>query len=140
MKAVEKYLEIFGKTHCIALATSVNNVPNVRIVNFCIKKEEPSILYFTSYRKNQKITEFGKNNNVAFTSIPNDGILHVRSIKAVVQKSQYSLDEIKGLFIADIPGYDQTIEKIGKSLDVFEIHVKEAAVTTGLKAPNMVTF
>jgi uncharacterized pyridoxamine 5'-phosphate oxidase family protein len=140
MKAVEKYFDILGKTHCIALATSVDDMPNVRIVNFCVKKEEPSILYFTSHRKNQKVTEFGENNNVAFTSIPHDGILHVRSIKAVVQKSRYSLDEIKGLFIANIPGYDQTIEKIGKSLDVFEIHVKEAAVTTGLKPPNVVTF
>jgi uncharacterized pyridoxamine 5'-phosphate oxidase family protein len=140
MKSVENYLEILAKTHNLALATSVDNIPNVRIVNFCFKKEEPAILYFTSHRKNQKVTEFGKNNNVAFTSIPDDGIPHVRSRKAIVRKSQYSLDEIKELFIANIPGYDQTIEAIGKSLDVFEIHVKEAAVTTGLKAPHMVTF
>jgi hypothetical protein len=50
------------------------------------------------------------------------------------------MNEIKELFIANIPGYDQTIEAIGTSLDVFEIHIKEAAVTTGLEAPDMVTF
>jgi hypothetical protein len=93
-----------------------------------------------SDRENQKVTEFGKNSNVAFTSIPDDGIRHVRSRNAVVRKSQCSMDEIKELFIANIPGYDQTIEAIGTSLDVCEIHVKEATVTTGLEAPDRVTF
>jgi uncharacterized pyridoxamine 5'-phosphate oxidase family protein len=140
MKPVESYIEILRKTHCLALATSVSHMPNVRIINFCFKKEEPTILYFMSDRENQKVMEFGKNNNVAFTSIPGDGIPHVRSRKAVVRKSRYSLDEIKELFIANVPGYNQTIEAICKSLDVFEIHVKEAAVTTGLEAPDMVRF
>ncbi|MDR0638728.1 MAG: hypothetical protein LBG27_07505 [Spirochaetaceae bacterium] len=124
----------------IALATSVDNIPNVRIVNFCFKKEAPATLYFTSDRENQKVTEFGKNNVIAFTSIPLDDISHTRSIKAVVRKSRYSPDEIKELFTTKIPGYDQTIEIIGESLDVFEIHVKEAAVTTGLKAPDTITL
>jgi uncharacterized pyridoxamine 5'-phosphate oxidase family protein len=140
MKSVENYLDILAKTHNLALATSVDNIPNVRIVNFCFKKEEPTILYFMSDRENQKVTEFGKNSNVAFTSIPDDGIPHVRSRNAVVRKSRCSMDEIKELFIANIPGYDQTIEAIGTSLDVFEIHVKEAVVTTGLEAPDRVTF
>jgi uncharacterized pyridoxamine 5'-phosphate oxidase family protein len=140
MKSVENYLEVLAKANSLALATSVDNIPNVRIVNFCFKKEEPAILYFTSHRENQKVTEFGKNNNVAFTSISGDGVSHVRSRKAVVRKSRYSLDEIKELFIENIPGYDHFIEAIGKSLDVFEIHVKEAAVTTGSKAPDTVTF
>ncbi|MDR0676751.1 MAG: pyridoxamine 5'-phosphate oxidase family protein [Elusimicrobiota bacterium] len=140
MSCIKKYLEILAKTNDIALATSIDNIPNVRIINFCYKVENPDILYFTSDRKNQKVVEFGKNQNIAFTTIPHDDISHVRSQNAVVKKSKYSLNEVKELFIKNIPDYDETIKAIGESLDVFEIHVKGAIIITGYETPDFVKF
>ena len=40
----------------IALATSVDNIPNVRIVNFYFDPAE-NILYFSSFEGNDKIKE-----------------------------------------------------------------------------------
>lgn len=140
MSATDDYQEILSGTTELALATAVDNIPNVRIVNFCFTPERPDILYFASDRDNRKVGEFARNNVVAFTSIPKDGIPHVRSLKATVQKSARAIAEMAPLFIAAIPGYDETIEAIGDTLDVFEIHVKEAAVIAGFEEPGHVCF
>ena len=53
----------------MALATSVNNVPNVRIVNFYFDPCE-NILYFSSFKDNDKVKEIEENPSIAFTTIP----------------------------------------------------------------------
>ena len=141
MGTITKYQEILKTTNAIALATTVENIPNVRIVNFCRKPETPDILYFASDRSNRKVTEFAQNDNVAFTTIPSgDGICHIRSNKATVKKSTLAIDEMAPLFIAAIPGYGETLEAIGDTLDVFEIHVKEAIVISGFEEPDLIVF
>ena len=140
MSAIDDYQAILKNTNEIALATAVDNIPNVRIVNFCFMPERPDILYFASDRDNRKVSEFARNNAVTFTSIPKDGIPHVRSLKATVQKSARTIAEMAPFFIAVIPGYDETIAAIGGSLDVFEIHVKEAVVIAGFEEPGHVRF
>jgi uncharacterized pyridoxamine 5'-phosphate oxidase family protein len=140
MSTIQKYIEILNQTHEIALATSVNARPNVRIVNVCCRTEQPNILYFLSDRTNQKVVEFSENGNVAFTSILHDGIKHIRSNDAVVRKSQYAINEVKDLFLANISGYDETLDAIGETLDVFEIHIKEAVIVTGFEEPVILRF
>jgi Pyridoxamine 5''-phosphate oxidase. len=141
MSDISNYLEILGKTNEIALATSVNNIPNVRIVNFCFNAERPDILYFASDITNNKIREFEQNNVIAFTTVPADGgIPHVRSVQAAVEKSGHTMDEMAQLFISAISGYDEAIAAIGDALTVFEIHVKETVVITGFEEPGFVTF
>lgn len=140
MNTIDKYREILGNTDKIALATAADNIPSVRIVNFCCKPEQPDILYFASDRDNRKVTEFARNNNIAFTSVPSEGIPHVRSIKATVQKSRYTINDMAQLFISSIPGYDETIAAIGDTLDVFEIHVSEAMIIAGFEEPDFITF
>ena len=141
MSLVSSYTEILEKTNEIALATAIGNVPHVRIVNFCFNKENPGVLYFASDITNNKVHEFEQNNVIAFTTVPADGgIPHVRSIRAAVQKSGRTMDEMAQLFISAIPGYDEAIAAIGEALTVFEIHVKEAAVITGFEEPGFVTF
>ncbi|MDR3126646.1 MAG: hypothetical protein LBT92_03375 [Rickettsiales bacterium] len=128
MDDIKKYLDIITKTNEIALATSIDNVPNVRILNVIVKPEQPQILYFASDRSCRKVSEFAQNNAVAFTSVPHGEIAHVRSNKSSVQKSKLTLADVQGQLIATIPGYDETIAAIGETLDIFEIHVKEAVV------------
>ena len=133
MNKEKEYCEVLENANSIALATTANNIPNVRIVNFVFRADSPKTLYFTSDRTNQKVAEFNQNTNVALTTIPTEGIAHVRSKQATVKKSESSMEDIKELFIARIPGYDQTIEAIGHMLDVFEIHIQEATVISGFE-------
>lgn len=140
MSTIKKYQEVLGSTNEIALATSVENIPNVRIVNYCYNPEQPDILYFASDRSNQKVKEIAQNNVIAFTTIPSEGIPHIRSIKATVQKSSYTINDMAQLFISAIAGYDETIAAIGDTLDVFEIKVSEAIIIEGFEEPDIITF
>ena len=63
----DAFYEVLATTNLIALATSVKNIPNVRLVNFCYDKKKPEILYFATDRENQKVKEFGVNPQIAFT-------------------------------------------------------------------------
>ncbi|ASA23050.1 pyridoxamine 5'-phosphate oxidase family protein [Paenibacillus donghaensis] len=137
---IQEYTQILEHTNRLALATAIDQVPNVRIVNFVYDASRPGILYFTSDRDNRKVTEFTLNNQVAFTVIPEQGIAHIRSSQAVVRKSDLTLGEIKELFIAKVPGYDETLKAIGEMLEVFEIQMKEATVVTGFDEPAVVHF
>jgi uncharacterized pyridoxamine 5'-phosphate oxidase family protein len=133
----QEYINIVKNTAILALATSVKNIPNVRIVNYCFETNKPGILYFSTLRTSPKTEEFEINNKVSITTIPapSDGHIHVRSKHAIVQKSKYVLEDLKELFISQIPGYAVTFSTVGKLLDVYEIHIKEALVILG---PNQI--
>lgn len=72
--------------------------------------------------------------------MPHDGIPHARSNDAIAVKSKRSINEMKDLFIAKIPGYDETIAAIGDCLDVFEIHVNNAFVIVDFENAGPVSF
>ncbi|MDR1912696.1 MAG: pyridoxamine 5'-phosphate oxidase family protein [Helicobacteraceae bacterium] len=55
ISAIDKYQEVLGNTNAIALATSVDNVPDVRIVNFIRDQQRPNVLFFASDRTNRKV-------------------------------------------------------------------------------------
>ena len=137
-----EFYDTLDSAKTIALATSAECIPNVRIVNFCYDKSRLGVLYFATDRENQKVKEFALNNRVAFTTIPLDvnSIPHIRSQQAKVCKSEKSLADVQDLFVARIPGYDKAIAAIGESLDVFEVHVEEAVVILGFDAVKEVRF
>ena len=114
----------------IALATSVDNIPNVRIVNFYFEPAE-NILYFSSFEGNDKIKEMNSNPYVAFTTIPHSGNEHVKA-KGIVKKSSKTIFDVAEQFIAKIPGYKDTIEYAGESLILFEVRFDTAIVTKDL--------
>ncbi len=113
----------------IALATSVNNIPNVRIVNFYYNTQKKGVLYFSTFRDNPKTKEFKQNNSVAFTTIPEGNNEHVRVNDAAVYKSDLTIYDLKDAFIKKIADYKTTIEQVGDELDLYEIRFKEASVT-----------
>jgi len=114
----------------IALATSVDNIPNVRIVNFYFEPAE-NILYFSSFEGNDKIKEMNSNPYVAFTTIPHSGNEHVKA-KGMAKKSSKTIFDVAEQFIAKIPGYKDTIEYAGESLILFEVRFDTAIVTKDL--------
>ena len=142
MDYTQEFNNIIKESVALAVATSVDGKPNVRIVNHCIDAEKHGVIYFSSNRSSSKIGEFEKNNEIAFTSVPDITVshAHVRSTNATVHKSALSLDEVKDLFLAQIPGFDKTLAVIGKFMDVYEIHVKEANVILAPMQAGTVTF
>ena len=126
-----EFLRIMAEQTEIALATSVNNVPNVRIVNFYFEPAE-NILYFSSFKGNDKVKEINENPNVAFTTIPYGGNEHVKA-KGIVQKSSKTIFDLAEQFIAKIPDYKDTIEYAGELLILFEIRFDTAVVTKDLQ-------
>lgn len=140
MDIKQAYIQVLTKANRIALATAINDIPNVRIVNFCFEADRPDVLYFASDRSNQKVKEFQSNEHVAFTTVPGEGIEHARSNHATVVQSKRSITDMAAAFIAKIPGYDETIAAIGDDLDVFEIHAADAFVILDFETAGPVAF
>ncbi len=132
MNTKAEFLKIMSEQTEIALATSVNDVPNVRIVNFYFDPKE-NLLYFSSFKENDKIKEITVNPHVAFTTIPHSGNEHVKA-KGIVQKSSKTIFDVAEQFIAKIPNYKNTIEYAGESLVLFEIKFDTAVVTKDLSS------
>ena len=127
MNIKTEFLKIMAEQTEIALATSVNNIPNVRIVNYYFDSNE-NILYFSSFKGNDKVKEIESNPYVAFTTIPHSGNEHVKA-KGIVKKSSKTIFDVDDHFIAKIPDYKNTIEFAGKSLILFELKFDTAIVT-----------
>ncbi len=115
----------------IALATSVNDVSNVRIVNF-FYDESAQTIFFATFGDNDKVKEFEQNSKVAFTTVPHNGNEHVKA-KGNVNKSSLSIYDIKDRFISKIPDYKDTIEQAGQFLILFEIKFDTATITLDFK-------
>ena len=130
MNIKTEFLKIMAEQTEIALATSVDNIPNVRIVNFYFDPAE-NILYFSSFKGNDKIKEINSNPYVAFTTIPHSGNEHVKA-KGMAKKSSKTIFDVAEQFIAKIPGYKDTIEYAGESLILFEVRFDTAIVTKDL--------
>ncbi len=127
MNTQKEFQRIMTTQTEVALATSVNDVSNVRIVNF-FYEENSKTLYFATFGDNEKVKEFEQNGNVAFTTIPHTGTEHVKA-KGQVFKSNLSIFDVKEHFISKIPGYKDTIEQAGQFLILFEIKFNTAEVT-----------
>ena len=121
MKEFEKIME---EATTMAFATSVDNIPNVRILNFIYSKDE-KILYFQSKKGDKKQKEFAKNNIVAFTTIPKNGLSYVRVSDTIVKKSVKTIFDVKNKFSEKMPFYKEFIEKNGDTIDLYEVHLSK---------------
>ncbi|MDR1163284.1 MAG: pyridoxamine 5'-phosphate oxidase family protein [Candidatus Accumulibacter sp.] len=120
MDKKKEFEKIMGKAERIALASAVDDTPNVRIVNFVFSTSEKA-LYFVSTKGDPKEAEFSKNSKVAFTTIPTRGLAHVRVHHATVAKSKKSIFDVADIFIAKMPWYKENFEQNGNTLDLYEI-------------------
>lgn len=139
MDFLQEFNKIMENTNEIALATSVNHSPNVRIVNFHYDTQKKGIVYFSTNRDNPKTLEFSQNNKAAFTTVPVGTVEHVRVANATIQKSNLTIYDLKEAFIKKIPSYEVIIAQIGHMLDVYEIHFREASVTLSVNQAGKVT-
>ncbi len=140
MELTQAFKKIMAEQKELALATSVDNIPNVRIVNFIHKPDKKGVVYFSTFKGNQKEIEFLKNSQVAFTTIPSSGTEHVRAGKATVQKSELGIYDLQDMFIKKIVDYKEIIQQAGENLIVYEIHFTEALVTIDITKSGVVTL
>lgn len=136
----KEYNNIMSEQVEIALASCVEEKPNVRVVNFCCKKDTKGIIYFSSFSDNQKVEEFIKNASVAFTTIPHEGNAHVRVKDGIVKRSNLTIYDLKEEFVEKIPDYAITIEQAGESLILYEIHFDQATVTVDFENSSCVSI
>ena len=130
MNTKTEFLRIMAEQTEMALTTSVNNVPNVRIVNFYFDPCE-NILYFSSFKDNDKVKEIEENPSIAFTTIPHTGNQHVKA-KGLAKRSSKTVVDMAEHFITKVPDYKKTIDYAGESLILFEVRFDTAIVTKDL--------
>ena len=129
MEAKKEFLRMINECEEIALATSIHDFPNVRIVNYYYD-EKNNVMYFATYTGREKISEFWKNNNVSFTTIPmNRGKReHIRA-RGHVRESEKSILDLRTEFSNKIADFAEIIDKYSKDLKVYEIRFSEVTVT-----------
>ena len=127
MNIKKEFENIMKEQEEIALATSTNDIPNVRIVSFFYSKETKT-LFFSSFKDSQKISEFSSNSNVSFTTIPKTENKYVRG-KGKIKKSNKTVYDVKEIFVAKKPEIEFVIDNFGDVLLLFEIPLSEVTVT-----------
>ena len=129
MEAKKEFLRMINECEEIALATSIHDFPNVRIVNYYYD-EKNNVMYFATYTGREKISEFWKNNNVSFTTIPmNRGKReHIRA-RGHVRESEKSILDLREEFSNKMADFGEIIDKYSKDLKVYEIRFSEVTVT-----------
>ena len=129
MEAKKEFLRMINECEEIALATSIHDFPNVRIVNYYYD-EKNNVMYFATYTGREKISEFWKNNNVSFTTIPmNRGKReHIRA-RGHVRESKKSILDLREEFSNKMADFAEIIDKYSNELKVYEIKFSEVTVT-----------
>ena len=141
MSLKKQFNEVMEVSVNMALATSVKNQPNVRIVTFAYDEKKEGRIFFTTFKGCQKIKEFEENSNVACMPLPMtpEADVQVR-IFGIVQKSDISLDEVISLIAKKFPGDADTIKQGGDMMDIYEVCFKEAYVTVGMTEAQKLEF
>ena len=126
------FLRMMAEQREIALATAVDDIPHVRIVNFCYTPEEHR-LYFATFYDNDKVRELALNDRVSFTTIPHNGTNeHIRA-SGIAARSTRTISALADAFTAKIPAYRETIDSAGDALILYEITFDTAVVTVDME-------
>lgn len=127
MEPKEQLAEVMKNTSLIALASSVEDLPNVRILDIFFD-EKQNVVVFPTSTLSPKVKEFEANDTVAFTTIPQGPGPVVRVQNATVSKSDWSIDEIKNTLIAHRPGFEMMLKGFGENVVVYEVSFTKALI------------
>ena len=133
MQLNEQFEQVMVQSVNMALATSVEGRPNVRIVTFAYDPAQPGKVFFTTFKGNQKTVEFAQNPQLACMPLPEGPEAEVQvRIFGRVQPSTLRLDEVVAIIERKYPGNAQTILEGGDMMEVYEVCFDEAYVTVGI--------
>ena len=105
MEAKKEFLRMINECEEIALATSIHDFPNVRIVNYYYD-EKNNVMYFATYTGREKISEFWKNNKCFITTIPMN-----RGKRGHVRESKKSILDLREEFSNKMADFAEIIDK-----------------------------
>ena len=128
MEPKEQLAEVMKNTSLIALASSVEDLPNVRILDIFFDEKQNVVVFPTSVLS-PKVKEFEANDTVAFTTIPQGPGPVVRVQNATVSKSDWAIDEIKDTLIAHRPGFEMMLKGFGENVVVYEVSFTKALIS-----------
>lgn len=133
MELKQAFDTVMETTINMALATSVNDRPNVRVVTYGYDPRDPKVVYFTTFKGNQKIEEFEQNERVTLMPLPEnpESPAQIR-IFGTVQKAEKSLDDVAELILKKAPFFAETLTQ-REFLETYEVVFDEAAVTIGMQ-------
>ena len=115
----EEFQATLAAAPFIALASSVDDVPNVRLMDVMYDSDTNTLLFPTS-RKTPKAAEFAQNGTVAFTTMPSKtGLIRVQN--ATVEETDISVDEIKDRLIEKRPHFSHLMKMISQDPVVYRI-------------------
>jgi len=138
MNTIKEFQRIMATQTELALATiGTDGTPNVRIVNYYFNPKN-NVLYFATFKDNEKLKEMEQNRNVAFTTIPKKGNEHIKA-KGIALRSEQTVFDLADCFCDKIPDYKNTIDFARNSLILYEIHFKTATVTLDLSNIQTIT-
>ena len=139
MDTIKEFKRIMDTQTEIALATiGTDGTPNVRIVNYYFNPTN-NVLYFATFKDNEKVHEMAQNRHVAFTTIPQKGNEHIKA-RGIALRSEKTVFDLADCFCDKIPDYKNTIEHAGNLLLLYEIHFKTATVTLDLSNIQTITL
>lgn len=141
MELKQHFEQVMGTSVNMALATSVNDKANVRIVTFAYDRTREGKVFFSTFKGNQKIVEFAQNPNVACLPLPAtaEADSQVR-IFGKVQKSDMSLEQLISLITPKYPDGADTLKMGGEMLEIYEVCFTEAFVTVGMTDAQSIQF
>ena len=97
MDTIKEFKRIMDTQTELALATiGTDGTPNVRIVNYYFNPEN-NVLYFATFKDNEKVHEMEQNRNVAFTTIPQKGNEHIKA-RGIALRSEKTVFDLADCF------------------------------------------
>ena len=127
--------EVTKTTNKMALSLSVDNMANVKIVNFVWFEDQPNTLFFSSVKGTVGTAEYDKAQSVAFISIPNSDMIgnpYIRSQNVSIQHSDKTMKELLTKYLETVPNYQKVWDLIGSKLQVFELQLDDVYIDPGL--------
>ncbi len=126
MNAKEVFEKEMANAESIALATSVDNQPSVRIVSFLWDNGK---LYFTSFQGSPKNAQIEANINVAFTTAD----ASIRVIEAQCKLADITVHDLRDKFVVKFPQMASAFDMAIDQMVLFEVSFKKAKVTLGFR-------
>lgn len=121
----------------IALATSMDNMAEVRIVRAVYDEDKPGSLFISTSERSPKALAFRENKYVAFTTLDDE---YVRAKEAIVEQVTEDTDRLRDYMAKKNPDYQKLFAEKKNRL-FFEIHFDTAMVKTpDDKEPEILYF
>lgn len=135
MDIYQEFLRIMGRQRLMALATSLDGQPDVRMVSFSYDPETKAI-YFVTYLESRKVGQIEKNGKVAFITLPAEKIEYVRG-EGVARPSSRTIEEVAPIFEEKRPGYMEHVRPFRDRMSLFEITFHQVGVVLSDKVDHL---